>query len=52
MSEAARLLALGTSSVTDVAHRVGYSNVTFFYWKFQQEFGCSPGEWREGSHGD
>lgn len=52
MSEAARLLALGTSSVTDVAHRVGYSNVTFFYRKFQQEFGCSPGEWREGSHGD
>lgn len=47
MSEAARLLALGASSVTEAAHRVGYSNVTFFYRKFQQEFGCSPGEWRE-----
>ncbi len=48
MSEAARLLALGALSVTEAAHRVGYSNVTFFYRKFQQEFGCSPGEWREG----
>lgn len=50
MSEAARLLSLRTSSVTEVAHRVGYSNVTFFYRKFQQEFGCSPGEWREQKH--
>jgi AraC-like DNA-binding protein len=50
MSEAARLLSLGTSSVTEVANHVGYSNVTFFYRKFQDEFGCSPGEWREQRH--
>lgn len=50
MSEASRLLSLGTSSVTKVANRVGYSNVTFFYRKFQDEFGCSPGEWREQRH--
>lgn len=50
MSEAARLLDLGTTSVTEVAHRVGYNNVTFFYRKFQEEFGCSPGTWRTRKH--
>jgi AraC-like DNA-binding protein len=50
MSEAARLLDLGTASVTEVAHRVGYNNVTFFYRKFQEEFGCSPGAWRTQKH--
>lgn len=50
MSEAARLLDLGTASVTEVARRVGYNNVTFFYRKFQEEFGCSPGAWRTRKH--
>ncbi|MGN0070578.1 MAG: AraC family transcriptional regulator [Atopobiaceae bacterium] len=50
MSEAARLLSFGTLSVTEVARRVGYTNVTFFYRKFQEEFGCSPGEWRTQKH--
>ena len=47
MSEATRLLSLNIFSVTEVAERVGYNNVTFFYRKFQEEFGCSPGAWRE-----
>lgn len=50
MSEAARLLDLGTTSVTEVARHVGYNNVTFFYRKFQEEFGCSPGAWRMRRH--
>ena len=50
MSEAARLLSLQLYSVTEVAEQVGYSNVTFFYNKFQEEFGCSPGAWREQHH--
>lgn len=50
MSEAARLLDLGTTSVTEVARLVGYNNVTFFYRKFQEEFGCSPGAWRTRKH--
>lgn len=47
MSEAARLLHDPSLSVTEVAKRVGYENVTFFYRKFEAEFGCTPGEWRE-----
>ena len=50
MSEATRLLSLNLFSVTEVAERVGYSNVTFFYRKFQEEFGCSPGAWRTRKH--
>ena len=50
MSEAARLLDLGTTSVAEVARLVGYNNVTFFYRKFQEEFGCSPGAWRTRKH--
>lgn len=46
MSEAARMLDNPDVPVTEVAERVGYQNVTFFYRKFKAEFGVTPGEWR------
>ena len=47
MFEAKRLLARQSLSVTEVAYRVGYNNVTFFYDVIRREVGCTPGEYRE-----
>ena len=43
---AARLLKNTDMSTALVAHEAGYDNVTFFYKKFRENFGCSPAEYR------
>lgn len=40
------LLISSQMSVTEVAHYVGYENVSFFYKKFNSICGCSPNEYR------
>lgn len=34
---------VGTSTVTEIAHRVGYSNPSAFVAAFNREYGCTPG---------
>lgn len=43
---AARLLKNTELSVTAAANECGYENVSFFYRKFQEFYGCSPKEFR------
>ncbi|MBE5993231.1 MAG: AraC family transcriptional regulator [Paenibacillaceae bacterium] len=33
-------------SVTEFANEAGYENISFFYQKFQEHYGCSPQEYR------
>lgn len=47
LDAAEHLLLTSDLSVTEVAHQVGYENVTFFYKKFKARNACSPGEFRE-----
>lgn len=51
LRQAAELLVNTGYSVTEIASRSGYENVSFFYKKFQERYGCSPGEYREGHRG-
>ncbi len=44
---AASLLKNTDRPITEIAGEAGYENVSFFYKKFQQQFGCSPGDYRE-----
>lgn len=46
LSTAASLLEKTSLSVTDIANEVGYENVSFFYNKFRQKYGCSPKEYQ------
>lgn len=48
LDAARRLLKNTGRPVTDIAHEVGYENVSFFYKKFEKRFGCSPKEYRLG----
>ena len=43
---AADLLATGGVSVEEAAHAVGYENMSFFYRKFREAYGCAPAEYR------
>ena len=43
---AAKLLRQTPLSVTEIAHKSGYENVTFFYKKFQQKYHCHPSDFR------
>ena len=43
---AERLLKNSDMSITQIAHYVGYENVSFFYKKFKLQCGCLPGEYR------
>lgn len=47
MTRAGQLLRNISYSVTEVANEVGYENISFFYKKFKEYFGCSPKEYRE-----
>lgn len=47
MSAAAKLLKNSDMSVTDISNYVGYENVSFFYRKFKEVYGCLPGEYRK-----
>ena len=46
LAYAADLLATGGVSVEEAAHAVGYENMSFFYRKFREAYGCAPAEWR------
>ena len=46
LTMAARFLETTTSSVTEIAHEAGYENISFFYKKFYQKYGCSPKEYQ------
>lgn len=48
---AANLLERTSLSVSDVALEAGYENVSFFYRKFRQRFGCSPKEYQTAHAG-
>lgn len=47
LKQAATLLRSTELSITDIAHHVGYSNITHFYKLFQEKFGYTPAEYRE-----
>ena len=47
LDEAERLLATTALPVTEVARRVGYENVTYFYRIFRRRCGCNPGDYRK-----
>lgn len=34
-------------SITEITHRAGYQNVSFFYKKFQERYHCSPADYRK-----
>ncbi|MCC8076048.1 MAG: AraC family transcriptional regulator [Clostridiales bacterium] len=44
---AANLLKNTDRPITEIASEAGYENISFFYKKFQKQFGCSPGEFRD-----
>lgn len=46
ISKAAQLLKNTNSSVTEIANTIGYENISFFYKKFKERYGCSPKEYR------
>lgn len=46
---AARLLKNTTLPVTEIAHTIGYENISFFYKKFNAKYGCSPMEYRKSN---
>lgn len=46
MCIAKQLLFSSSMSIVDVAQAVGYENITFFYQKFQEYCGMTPGEYR------
>lgn len=50
MLTAKQLLTNSELSVTEVAQQIGYNNVTFFYRKFNEAYGCSPNDYRNKIH--
>lgn len=47
LTEAARLLAeKNTATVAEIAHSVGYGNVSYFNRLFKEEYGCPPKAFR------
>lgn len=46
-NRAVTLLTETDLSVADIAVRVGYENTAFFYRRFEQLYGCTPGEYRK-----
>ncbi|MDO4293712.1 MAG: AraC family transcriptional regulator [Eubacteriales bacterium] len=47
LSQAAYLLRTTSLSITDIGLDVGYSNFSYFYRIFRQQYGCSPKEYRK-----
>lgn len=50
LSQAAYLLAKTNLSTETVFHSVGYENSSFFYRKFREKYGCSPGVYKKRGH--
>ncbi len=46
LSAAQRLLTNSDMNITDIVNYIGYQNVSFFYRKFKERYGCMPGEYR------
>jgi AraC-like DNA-binding protein len=47
LTEAARLLKDNEgTTIADIAHRVGYANISYFNKLFKDEYGCTPGAFR------
>ena len=46
----AQLLNSTSLPVTEIAAKAGYENVTFFYRKFREKYGCSPKDYRRPSN--
>lgn len=46
LNAAGHLLKNTNLSITEIANETGYENVSFFYKKFKQKYGCSPKEYR------
>lgn len=44
---AAQLLTHTNSPVTEIAHNIGYENISFFYKKFYQKYHCTPKEYKQ-----
>lgn len=49
LTRAGQLLRNTSSNITDVANEIGYENISFFYKKFKEHFGCSPNDYRQKS---
>lgn len=51
LAHAAGLLRATRLPATEVAREVGYENMTFFYRKFQEAYGCTPAAYRRRAQG-
>ena len=51
LSRAEEMLRQGGKSVTEVAQRVGYDNISYFGSLFKTRFGVSPAQYARGSKG-
>ncbi|BCJ92804.1 AraC family transcriptional regulator [Anaerocolumna cellulosilytica] len=49
LKHAAKYLSNTSMPVSEVAYESGYENVSFFYKKFQEQYKCSPHEFRKNS---
>ena len=47
LTVAAQMLINTKNSVTEIANRVGYENISFFYRKFKHRYGLLPKEYRD-----
>lgn len=47
LEKAKNMLITTPLSVEDIAHKVGYTNLSFFYNIFHEKFGCTPNEMRK-----
>ena len=48
LQQAAYLLENSTLSIDRIMGSVGYENSSYFYRRFREKYGCSPGEFRSG----
>lgn len=44
--------AVADPVIGELAHRVGFTNISHFNRRFRQEYGMSPGAWREAHRGE
>lgn len=47
LQQAVHLLKNTSLSVSDISGHVGYLNTNFFFQKFKEKYGCTPGEYRQ-----
>lgn len=50
LQQAAYLLRSTTLNTNDICYHIGYQNTGFFFKKFEEQFGCTPQEYRKQSH--